>query len=51
VEETGGKIFRSNGKHPEDVRLAVIADPLDTEVENQHERTLDAPFSLVPTSS
>ena len=51
VEETGGKIFRSNGKHPGDVRIALIADPLDTEVANRNEWTLDAPFSLVPTSS
>src|SRR3974377_1835340 len=32
VEETGGKIFRSNGKHPGDVRIARIADPLASEV-------------------
>ena len=36
VEETGGKIFRSNGKHPGDVRIAPIADPLDSEVENRN---------------
>jgi hypothetical protein len=38
VEETGGKIFRSNGKHPEDVRIALIADPLDTEVDSRNKR-------------
>ena len=43
VEETGGKIFRSNGKHPVDVRIARIADPPDTEVENRNEGTLEAP--------
>ena len=32
MEETGGKTFRSNGKHPGDVRIARIADPLDSEV-------------------
>ena len=31
AEETGGKIFRSNGKHPGDVRIALIAGPLDSE--------------------
>jgi hypothetical protein len=53
VEETGGKIFRSNGIHPEDVRIALIADPLDSEVENQNEGTLDVlkVISTVPTSS
>jgi hypothetical protein len=53
VEETGGKIFRSNGKHSGDVRIAPIADPLDTEVENRHEGTLDVPkvISTAPTSS
>ena len=53
MEETGGKIFRSNGIHPGDVRIAPIADPLDTEIENQNEGTLDVPkvISTVPTSS
>jgi hypothetical protein len=53
VEETGGKIFRSNGKHPGDDRIARIADPLDTEVESQNEGTLDVlkVISTVPTSS
>ena len=53
VEETGGKIFRSNGKHPGDVRIALIADPLDTEVVNRNEWTIDVPkvISTVPTSS
>ena len=53
VEETGGKIFRSNGKHPGDVRIAFIADPLDTEVVNRNEGTLDVlkVISTVPTSS
>jgi hypothetical protein len=53
VEETGGKTFRSNGKHPGDVRIAVIADPLDTEVANRNEGTLDVlkVISTVPTSS
>ena len=41
AEETGGKIFRSNGKHPGDVRIALIADPLDSEVGNLNEGTLD----------
>jgi hypothetical protein len=52
VEETGGKIFRSNGKHPEDVRIAPIADPLDTEVDNRNEGTLDVlkVISTAPTS-
>ena len=39
MEETGGKIFRSNGKHPGDVRIAPIADPLDSEVENRNKQT------------
>ena len=43
MEETGGKIFRSNGIHPGDVRIALIADPLDTEVVNRNEGTLDVP--------
>jgi hypothetical protein len=43
AEETGGKIFRSNGKHPVDVRIARIADPPDSEVENRNEGTLEAP--------
>ena len=53
VEETGGKIFRSNGIHPGDVRIALIADPLDTEVESRNEGTLDVlkVISTVPTSS
>ena len=53
MEETGGKIFRSNGKHPGDVRIAVIADPLATEIENRNEGTLDVlkVISTVPTSS
>ena len=53
MEETGGKIFRSNGKHPGDVRIALIADPLDTEVANRNEGTIDVPkaISTVPTSS
>jgi hypothetical protein len=52
VEETGGKIFRSNGKHPEDVRIALIADPLDTEVDNRNKGTLDVlkVISTAPTS-
>ena len=41
MEETGGKIFRSNGIHPGDVRIALIADPLDTEIENRNEGTLE----------
>ena len=53
MEETGGKIFRSNGKYSGDVRIALIADPLDTEVENRNEGTLDVPkvISTAPTSS
>jgi hypothetical protein len=53
VEETGGKIFRSNGSSPVDVRIALIADPLDTEVDNQNEGTLDVlkVISTAPTSS
>ena len=53
MEETGGKIFRSNGKHPGDVRIALIADPLDTEVVNRNKGTIDVPkvISTVPTSS
>ena len=53
MEETGGKIFRSNGKHPGDDRIAVIADPLDTEIANRNEGTLDVlkVISTVPTSS
>ena len=53
MEETGRKIFRSNGKHPGDDRIAVIADPLDTEVANRHEGTLDVlkVISIAPTSS
>ena len=53
MEETGGKIFRSNGKYSGDVRIALIADPLDTEVENRNEGTLDVlkVISTVPTSS
>ena len=53
VEETGGKIFRSNGKHPGDVRIALVADPLDSEVDNQNEGTLDVlkVISTAPTSS
>ena len=53
VEETGGKIFRSNGKHPGDDRIAFIADPLDTEIENRNEGTLDVlkVISTAPTSS
>ena len=43
MEETGGKIFRSNGIHPGDYRIALIADPLDTEVVNRNEGTLDVP--------
>ena len=43
MEETGGKIFRSNGKHPVDVRIAFIAGPSDTEVANRNEWTLDVP--------
>ena len=52
MEETGGKIFRSNGKTPVDVRIAVIADPLDTEVVNRNKRTLDVlkVISTAPTS-
>src|ERR1035441_2286199 len=46
VEETGGKIFRSNGKHSGDVRIAPIADPLDTQVDNRHEGTLDVPKEI-----
>ena len=45
MEETGGKNFRSNGSHPGDVRIARVAGPLDTEVENRNERTLDVPKS------
>jgi hypothetical protein len=41
VEETGGKIFRSNGIHPGDVRIALVAGPLDSEVENRNDETLD----------
>ena len=53
MEETGGKTFRSNGKHPGDVRIALIAGPLDSEVENRHEGTLDVlkVISTAPTSS
>ena len=51
VEETGGKTFRSNGKHPGDVRIAPIADPLDSEVENRNDGTIDVPSSLFPTSA
>ena len=53
MEETGGKIFRSNGIHPGDIRIAVIADPLDSEVENRNEGTIDVPkaISTAPTSS
>ena len=53
MEETGGKSFRSNGNYPEDVRIAVIADPLDTEVANRNEGTLDVlkVISTAPTSS
>jgi intein/homing endonuclease len=53
VEETGGKIFRSNGKRPGDDRIALIADPLGTEIENRNEGTLDVPkvISTAPTSS
>ena len=53
VEETGGKIFRSNGIHPGDVRIAPIADPLDSEVESRNEGTLDVlkVISTAPTSS
>ena len=47
MEETGGKTFRSNGKHPGDVRIALIAGPPDSEVVNRNEGTLDVPFSLV----
>ena len=43
MEETGGKIFRSNGKHPEDARIARVADPPDSEVENRNEGTLEVP--------
>jgi len=43
AEETGGKIFRSNGKQPTDVRIASIAGPSDTEVVNRNEGTLDVP--------
>ena len=52
VEETGGKIFRSNGSSPVDVRIALIADPLDTEVENRNKGTLDVlkVISTAPTS-
>jgi hypothetical protein len=52
VEETGGKTLRSNGKHPGDVRIAPIADPLDTEVENRNKGTLDVlkVISTAPTS-
>ena len=38
MEETGGKIFRSNGKPLRDVRIAFVAGPADTEVENRNER-------------
>ena len=53
VEETGGKIFRSNGSSPVDVRIALIADPPDTEVDNRNEGTLDVlkVISTAPTSS
>ena len=53
VEETGGKIFRSNGKHPGDVRIALIADPLDSEVANRNDGTLDVlkVISTAPTST
>jgi len=53
VEETGGKIFRSNGSSLVDVRIAPIADPLDTEVDNRNEGTLDVlkAISTAPTSS
>ena len=51
MEETGGKIFRSNGKHPGDVRIALIADPLDSEVANQNDGMIDVPSSLFPTSA
>jgi len=52
VEETGGKIFRSNGSSPVDVRIAPIADPLDTEVDNRNKGTLDVlkVISTAPTS-
>ena len=50
MEETGGKIFRSNGKTPVDVRIAVIADPPDTEVENLNEGTLDV-LKVISTCS
>ena len=43
MEETGGKTFRSNGKSPMDVRIALIAGPLDTEARNRNEGTLDVP--------
>src|ERR1035438_5361947 len=42
----GGKTFRSNGKHPGDVRIAPIADPLDSEVWNRNDGTIDVPSSL-----
>jgi hypothetical protein len=53
VEEAGGKIFRSNGSHPGDDRIALIADPLDTEVDNRNEWTIDVlkVISMAPTSS
>jgi hypothetical protein len=53
VEETGGKIFRSNGKHPGDDRIAPFAGPLDTEVDNRNEWTIDVlkVISTAPTSS
>ena len=53
MEETGGKIFRSNGSQPVDVRIALIAGPLDTEVVNRNKGTPDVPklISTVPTSS
>jgi hypothetical protein len=53
VEEADGKTFHSNGRSPVDVRIALIAGPSDTEVENRNEGTLDVPkvISTAPTSS
>ena len=52
MEEAGGKIFRSNGSMPVDVRIAPVADPSDTEVENRNKGTLDVLKSIgtAPTS-
>jgi len=53
VEETDGKTFRSNGELPMDVRIALIAGPSDTEVENRNAGTLDVLKVIItaPTSA